>query len=94
MPFVDVLPFADATAYDIIRADALVIEQSALGGELPEATDAAEPAASAKPRRRAASAAKAKVKPKSKAGPPRPARRPRRKAKSAKRAAPTKKRSE
>ncbi len=100
MPFVEVLPFADASAYDIIRAEALLIEQAALGGELPEATGAAPDAgseASAKPRRRAASTAKAKPKASggSKSGRAAPARKaavP--KAKGTKRAAPKKKRSE
>jgi large subunit ribosomal protein L4 len=31
VPHVDVLPFTDATAYDILHADALVIESAALG---------------------------------------------------------------
>jgi large subunit ribosomal protein L4 len=31
VPHIEVLPFTDATAYDILRADALVIESAALG---------------------------------------------------------------
>ena len=34
VPHVDVLPFTDATAYDILHADALVIESAALGRRL------------------------------------------------------------
>ncbi len=70
MPFVDVLPFADASAYDIIRAEALVIERDALGGELPETAGTAggpESAGGARPRRRSAAAAKARPKAASKA---------------------------
>lgn len=43
VPHVDVLPFAEASAYDILHADALVIEGSALGAEAVE-TEAAAPA--------------------------------------------------
>lgn len=42
VPHLSVLPFADASAWDILRADALVIEDAALGGEaVAEAADAA-----------------------------------------------------
>jgi hypothetical protein len=40
---VDVLPFSDATAYDILRADALVIESAALGAEAPQSAHTAHP---------------------------------------------------
>ncbi len=39
VPHLTVLPFADASAYDILRADALVIEGAALGGDLAAADD-------------------------------------------------------
>jgi large subunit ribosomal protein L4 len=49
VPHVSVLPFSDATAYDILRADALVIESAALGATAAEGTDAAPKARAAKP---------------------------------------------
>jgi len=41
LPRAGVLPYAEASAYDILWADALVVEQGALGGEVSTATDAA-----------------------------------------------------
>jgi large subunit ribosomal protein L4 len=72
VPHLNVLPFTDATAYDILRADALVIESAALGGG--EVTEASAPApktrtakAGAKKKsaaKKAKAAAKAPAKPK------------------------------
>ena len=55
IPLVRVLPFADASAYDIIHADALLIEQAAFGHDLPEASgdQSAEAVPAAKPTRKA-----------------------------------------
>jgi large subunit ribosomal protein L4 len=50
VPHVEVLPFTDATAYDILRADALVIESAALGDGIAvegEADEAPKPRAKA-----------------------------------------------
>jgi large subunit ribosomal protein L4 len=44
LPRAGVLPYAEASAYDILWADALVVEQGALGGEVPAADAAATPA--------------------------------------------------
>lgn len=64
LPRAGVLPYAEASAYDILWADALVVEQGALGGEASTATDAAAaPTAtkkSAKPKVAKAKAVKAK----------------------------------
>lgn len=64
LPRAGVLPYAEASAYDILWADALVVEQGALGGEVSTATDAAAaPKAtrkSAKPKVAKAKAVKAK----------------------------------
>ena len=44
VPKIEVLPFSDATAYDILRADALVIESAALGdGIAPEGEEGEAP---------------------------------------------------
>ena len=65
IPHVEVLPFNDATAYDILRADALVIERDALGEGVTVAAEreATSPGAApaATPRARKAPAAKAKA---------------------------------
>lgn len=73
VPTVRVLPFADASAYDILWAEVLVVEQAALGGETIPAAErparkrAAPKATKAKaPRAAKAKAAKAKA-PKAKA---------------------------
>ena len=60
VPHIDVLPFTDATAYDILRADALVIESAALGSG---GSDGIEAPARA-PRSKAAKAPRAAAKPK------------------------------
>ncbi len=52
-----VLPFADASAYDILRADALVIERGALGGDVAADSEGEEKARA--PRTRKAAAPKA-----------------------------------
>jgi len=71
LPRADVLPYAEASAYDILWADALVVEQGALGGEVSPAMEAAaaptKTAKAAKPK--VAKAAKAKAAPKKKAAP-------------------------
>jgi large subunit ribosomal protein L4 len=67
VPHLTVLPFTDATAYDILRAEALVIEASALGSDVAMSSEAAEaPAkktkrAAAKPKAAATKAAKPKA---------------------------------
>ena len=48
VPHIEVLPFTDATAYDILHADALVIESAALGDGIAVADDGGE--AAPKPR--------------------------------------------
>ncbi len=44
VPHVEVLPFAEASTYDILHADALVIESAALGADAPSAAAADAPA--------------------------------------------------
>jgi hypothetical protein len=66
VPHIEVLPFTDATAYDILRADALVIESAALG--IADTTDDGTTAHAArshhaKPVRVKKATAKAKAKP-------------------------------
>ena len=70
LPAVDVLPYADASAYDILWADQVVVEEAAISGAEPVE---AEGSAAATPARKAAKPAKAKAKvekkaPRSKAG--------------------------
>ena len=43
VPHINVLPFSDATAYDILHADALVIESAALGSGVSDGEDAPAP---------------------------------------------------
>jgi large subunit ribosomal protein L4 len=43
LPRAGVLPYNEASAYDILWADVLVVEQEALGGETPAAADAVAP---------------------------------------------------
>jgi hypothetical protein len=74
LPRAGVLPYTDASAYDILWADALVVEQGALGGDVSPATEAAaaptKATKAAKPKAaKAAKAAKAKAAPKKKAAP-------------------------
>ncbi len=73
LPRAGVLPYADASAYDILWADALVVEQGALGGEVSTATDAAAAPAktkkAAKPKAAKAAKAKAAAPKKKKAAP-------------------------
>ena len=68
LPRAGVLPYADASAYDILWADALVVEQEALGGEAPAggteaAAKPAKPAKAKAVKAKAAKPAKAKAKP-------------------------------
>ncbi|MGH7531688.1 MAG: 50S ribosomal protein L4, partial [Gemmatimonadales bacterium] len=60
LPRAGVLPYTEASAYDILWADALVVEQGALGGEVLPATDAAATPA-VKRKTKTAKAAKPKV---------------------------------
>jgi large subunit ribosomal protein L4 len=66
LPRAGVLPYAEASAYDILWADALVVEQGALGAEVPAAAEAAAPKAkaakAAKPKTARAKPAAAKAK--------------------------------
>ena len=78
MPNAQVLPYSDATAYHVLWADVVVVEQSALGGG--EAVEGSEPKTARKPK-----AVKAKAVKKAKAAAPRAA-----KPKAAKKAAPKK----
>ncbi len=96
IPLVEVLPFSDASAYDIILADALLIEQSALGAELSEAsaTTADDAGTARKPRRTRGAAAATRSGATRKAAAPRKAAPKAKGAKSTKRAAPKKKGSE
>ena len=43
VPHINVLPFSDATAYDILHADALVIESAALGSGVHDGSEAPAP---------------------------------------------------
>jgi len=55
VPHVNVLPFSDATAYDILHADALVIESAALGSGVHDGSEAPAPKAkAAKPAKKSA----------------------------------------
>ena len=55
VPHINVLPFSDATAYDILHADALVIESAALGTGVSDGEDAPAPKArAAKPAKKSA----------------------------------------
>jgi large subunit ribosomal protein L4 len=68
LPAVDVLPYADASAYDILWADQVVVEEAAISGAEPAE---AEGSAAVTPARKGAKPAKAKAEkkaPRSKAG--------------------------
>ncbi len=55
VPHINVLPFSDATAYDILHADALVIESAALGSGVHDDSEAPAPKAKvAKPAKKSA----------------------------------------
>ena len=65
LPTVEVLPYGDASAYDVIWSDATVVEEGALTGVMPEplpdepeATEASAPRAKKAPKKSAAKAAK------------------------------------
>ena len=60
LPTVEVLPYAEASAYDILWSDAVVVEEGALTGVMPEplADEPEEPAAAKAPKRSAVKAAK------------------------------------
>jgi large subunit ribosomal protein L4 len=59
LPDVDVLPYADASAYDVLWADQVVVEEAALTGAEPAETPAAEAAAA--PAKKPARTAKPKA---------------------------------
>ncbi len=69
LPDAGVLPYTEASAYDILWADALVVEQGALGTEGPaaDAAPAARPKAKAKAKAAPRPKAKAKAAPRPKA---------------------------
>ena len=60
LPRVEVLPYAEAAAYDILWSDAVVVEEGALTGVLPEplADEPEAPAEAKAPKRSAVKAAK------------------------------------
>ncbi|MES2123991.1 MAG: 50S ribosomal protein L4 [Gemmatimonadota bacterium] len=58
VPHLNVLPFSDASAYDILHADALVIESAALGTDVATEGAEAEPVATKAPKAKAAPRAK------------------------------------
>ena len=60
LPSVDVMPYPQASAYDVLGAEAVVVEEGALTGVMPEplADEPEEPAAAKAPKRSAAKAAK------------------------------------
>jgi len=102
LPTVEVLPYVEASAYDVIWADATVVEEGALTGVMPEPLpdEPEEPAETAAPRAKKApkkSAAKAakksatKAATKKKATAKKAAKSAKKAAKSAKKAAPKKK---
>ena len=101
VPRVQVMPWHEVSAYDVLWSDAVVVEQGALTGEAPAAPLEADTAAPAKPKSRAAAKAKAAkaAKParaavprKAKAAAPKPAKAAKAPAKkAAKKAAPKKK---
>jgi hypothetical protein len=82
VPHLTVLPYSDATAYDILRAEALVIEASALGADVALNSDdaveapvkktkrAATKSATKTPKAAKPKATKAAAKPKSEAKAP------------------------
>ena len=88
LPTVDVLPYADASAYDVLWADHVVVEEAALTGAEPvAAAEAAPAAAKAAPKAKQAPKAKtAKAAKAPKAATKAPAKKP-----AAKKAAPKKK---
>ena len=53
LPNVEVMRYADASAYDILWSDALVVEEGALTGVIPEITEEPESSEGPKPARRA-----------------------------------------
>jgi type IV secretory pathway VirB10-like protein len=60
IPTVDVMPYPEASAYDILWAEAVVVEEGALTGVMPEplADEPEEPAAAKAPKRSAVKAAR------------------------------------
>jgi len=95
LPTVEVLPYVEASAYDVIWADATVVEEGALTGVIPEPLpDEPESAETAAPRAKKAgkkSTAKAAKKSAVQAATKKKAKTAKKAAKSAKKAAPKKK---
>src|SRR5215213_8576571 len=60
LPSVDVMPYPEASAYDVLWAEAVVVEEGALTGVMPEplADEPEEPAAAKAPKHSAVKAAK------------------------------------
>ena len=84
LPTVEVMPYAEASAYDILWSDVVVVEEGALTGVMPEPLPAGAPKrerGASEPRRQAGKAAKAAAKPPRRRRPrrsrARPSRRPR-----------------
>ena len=68
LPTVEVMPYVQASAYDVLWADAVVVEEGALTGVMPEPLpDEPEPEAEAPRRRAPASVKKSTAKPAAKA---------------------------
>jgi large subunit ribosomal protein L4 len=84
LPSVEVMPFAQASAYDVLWSDAVVVEEGALSGETRELGDEEMPPLAEKTQRTPKAQKAEKPAKKAKAAAPKPAA----KAKTAKRAAP------
>jgi large subunit ribosomal protein L4 len=92
LPTVDVLPYPEAVAYDIIWADAVVVDQSAFGGDV--AVEPAEETTDDRPAKKARakkSAAKSKAKAQAKSAAAKPAKKAAKPKAKAKKPAPKKK---
>jgi large subunit ribosomal protein L4 len=73
LPSVDVMPFAQASAYDVLWADAVVVEEGALTGEARELGDEELPALVERERRGPVEVKAPKAKKSTKAAAPKPA---------------------
>jgi large subunit ribosomal protein L4 len=87
LPSVDVMPFAQASAYDVLWADAVVVEEGALTGETREPAAEELPALAERERRAPVEAKAPKAKKSTKAAAPKAAK-PAKPAKAAKKSAP------
>jgi large subunit ribosomal protein L4 len=70
LPAVEVLPYQDASAYDVLWADAVVVEESAIGGHVIPGSDQQKGARARRVERAAKSAAQPKATVAKKAGKP------------------------